>query len=145
MNILVISLCILAILSFVYVFQNYSEAFTPFNSNYSPYGNYEPKPQELLLDPEYEVAENPALTMNSQKVSHMKPYVSMSSYKQTTNNKRYWISPDDGSCVPHDLCNAFYKPMKPNNDFDEVYSHKTYEDNRKINQDSERVNIYTTI
>lgn len=140
MNILVISLFILAFLSFLYVYQNYSEAFTPFNAEYSPYGNYEPKQQELLLDPEYEIAKNPSLTMNSMKVSHMKPYSRMASYEQTTNNKRVWISPDDGSCVPHDLCNAFYKPMKPTNDLEEVYEKKEM----PLAENSQRVNIHTT-
>lgn len=29
-------------------------------------------------------------------------------YRQETNNKRNWKEPDNGSCVPSDMCNIMY-------------------------------------
>ena len=33
-----------------------------------------------------------------------------SSYKQQTNNKRYWSTPDNGTCSPAEFCGTPYSP-----------------------------------
>jgi hypothetical protein len=47
------------------------------------------------------------------------PVFSLPSFKQITNNFKYYKIPDDGTCTPPMFCNAFYKEKKvPSN---EVY------------------------
>jgi hypothetical protein len=45
------------------------------------------------------------------------PVFSLPSFKQITNNLKYYKTPDDGSCTPPIFCNAFYKEKKiPSNE-----------------------------
>jgi len=37
------------------------------------------------------------------------PIVQVGSYDQTTNNIRYPITPDEGTCMPAEFCDSFYK------------------------------------
>jgi hypothetical protein len=45
------------------------------------------------------------------------PVFSLPSFKQITNNLKYYKTPDDGTCTPPMFCNAFYKEKKvPSNE-----------------------------
>jgi hypothetical protein len=43
--------------------------------------------------------------------SNYSPYVELGSYAQTTNNNKYPINPDNGSCTPASMCDALYKDI----------------------------------
>ena len=40
------------------------------------------------------------------------PIFSAGSYKQLTNNLRYWRNPDEGTCIRADFCGAMYHDKK---------------------------------
>jgi hypothetical protein len=40
------------------------------------------------------------------------PVLNVGSYKQITNNLRYYNNPDEGTCVRADFCGALYKDKK---------------------------------
>lgn len=42
------------------------------------------------------------------------PIFQLGSYKQLTNNLRYWINPDDGQCSRAEFCGALYHDKKVN-------------------------------
>ena len=51
--------------------------------------------------------------MNNSDLSKERPIVQVGSYEQTTNNVRYWRTPNNGTCVRSELCNSIYdnKPL----------------------------------
>lgn len=58
------------------------------------------------------------LRNNSVKdIWHEFPVFSLPSFKQITNNLKYYKIPDDGTCTPPMFCNAFYKEKEvPSNE-----------------------------
>lgn len=63
------------------------------------------RPNELNVG-FYDVFIKPTLNdLNASTTSENKRVkTDMSTYKQETNNKRYWKQPDNGSCTPVDIC-----------------------------------------
>ena len=61
----------------------------------------------------FNVNSSPNLTLyNSQQLYQIYyPYTAteMSSYKQVTNNKKYWPSPYNGTSIPMEINNSLYK------------------------------------
>ena len=49
--------------------------------------------------------------ISSNSSSNYSPYVELGSYAQTTNNNKYPINPDNGSCTPASMCDALYKDI----------------------------------
>ena len=43
------------------------------------------------------------------------PVFKLGSYKQVTNNLKYYDNPDNGTCSPADFCGALYKNKKDTN------------------------------
>ena len=88
------------------------EAFGPnINNNYrlEP-GAYPVTDDKPILYGEYNVKQNTNVTKNN-NYNIWKDYpVYPSSYKQQTNNKRYWSTPDNGTCSPAEFCGTPYSP-----------------------------------
>ena len=65
--------------------------------------------EQLLLYGDYNVKENTEVTKNN-NFNIWKDYpVYPSSYKQITNNRRHWTTPDAGICSPAEFCGTPYK------------------------------------
>lgn len=91
-----------------------SEAFGPnMNNNYMLMpAKYPISVNEPLLYGDYNVKSNTNVTKNN-NYNIWKDYpVYTSSYKQETNNKRYWSTPDNGMCSPAEFCGTPYSPTK---------------------------------
>ena len=66
-----------------------------------------------LLTGSYPVMENPHASNNTySKIWWKYPEFSVGSFKQITNNVRYNYNPDDGICIPAEMCGALYHNKK---------------------------------
>ena len=73
------------------------------------YSNNIPENTYLLKD--YYPTDN-RLIVDSDNYSHnwiYYPIFSLGSYEQITNNLKYFKNPDEGTCIPAELCGDFYK------------------------------------
>ena len=65
--------------------------------------------EQLLLYGDYDVKENTEVTKNN-NFNIWKEYpVYPSSFKQMTNNRKTWTTPDMGTCSPAEFCGTPYK------------------------------------
>ena len=65
--------------------------------------------EQLLLYGDYNVKENTEVTKNNNfNIWKYYPFYP-SSYKQITNNRRQWTTPDAGICSPAEFCGTPYK------------------------------------
>ena len=65
--------------------------------------------EQLLLYGDYDVKENTEVTKNN-NFNIWKEYpVFPSSFKQMTNNRKTWTTPDMGTCSPAEFCGTPYK------------------------------------
>lgn len=65
--------------------------------------------EQLLLYGDYDVKENTDVTKNN-NFNIWKDYpVYPSSFKQMTNNRKTWTTPDMGTCSPAEFCGTPYK------------------------------------
>tara|TARA_Y100001970_G_C14231001_1_gene858632 strand:- start:1884 stop:2336 length:453 start_codon:yes stop_codon:yes gene_type:complete len=85
--------------------EGFANFLSPGVSNYLSPGNYPLNDDVPLLNNDYPLKKNPHLNPNNPSPQKVFP----SSYKQETNNKRYWKLPTDGTCSPYDLCNTLYE------------------------------------
>lgn len=68
-------------------------------------------PDQLILKDMYPEKANPGYTNESyDTIWHDYPILSATSIE--TTNYRYWDQPDNGTCVPADLCNGLYEKIK---------------------------------
>jgi hypothetical protein len=112
-NTILFILLIVLILCYFGIFKfTYSESFGPnINNNYrlEP-GAYPVSDDKPILYGDYNVKQNTGVTKNN-NYNIWKDYpVYQSSYKQQTNNKRYWSTPDNGTCSPAEFCGTPYSP-----------------------------------
>ena len=91
-----------AVISIPFV-RNNIEEFT----NLTP-GVY-PLSTEVPLLNEYPLKNTNMLSNNTAEDNSAYYPVFDSSYKQITNNVKYWASPNNGKCSPPDFCGALYK------------------------------------
>ena len=145
-NTILFILLIVLILCYFGIFKfTYSESFGPgMNNNYrlnpGAYPNSSDKP---ILYGDYNVKQNTGVTKNN-NYNIWKDYpVYPSSYKQQTNNKRYWNTPDNGMCSPAEFCGTPYSPtnIKIDNLKDEIdhsYNKKTDEDEKEKSTDKNK-------
>ncbi len=93
----------LAILGILYILSGYKK-----ESFLSP-GTYPESDMRGILN-QYQMRSNPQLsTMSYEKESLLYPISPVGSYKQTTNNKRYWSQPCNGTMSPATFCNSLYQ------------------------------------
>jgi hypothetical protein len=103
---------VLLFLSYLGIIKIYhKETFMPNinNNNQLMPGVYPLSDDVPLLDGDYTVKNNTNITKNN-TYNNWKQYpVYPSSYKQQTNNVRYWATPDNGMCSPAEFCGTPYE------------------------------------
>lgn len=112
-DIILVVLVVFLILVFIGTIKVYhTETFAPNMNNdnqLSPNDFTKDGKEQLLLYGDYNVKENTEVTKNN-NFNIWKEYpVYPSSYKQITNNKRQWTTPDVGKCSPAEFCGTPYK------------------------------------
>ena len=62
----------------------------------------------------YETIKNPKLNNKnrSEIINENKRGPFLQSYTQESNNKRFWKTPDNGTCIPSDICNTMFKEIE---------------------------------
>jgi len=112
-DIILIVLVVFLVLVFIGTIKVYhTETFTPNMNNNNqlvPEDFTKSGREQLLLYGDYDVKENTEVTKNN-NFNIWKDYpVYPSSFKQMTNNRRTWTTPDAGICSPAEFCGTPYK------------------------------------
>lgn len=110
---ILIVLVVFLVLVFIGTIKVYhTETFTPNmnnNNQLSPEDFTKNGREQLLLYGDYDVKENTDVTKNN-NFNIWKDYpVYPSSFKQMTNNRKTWTTPDAGICSPAEFCGTPYK------------------------------------
>lgn len=110
---ILIVLVVFLVLVFIGTIKVYhTETFTPNmnnNNQLSPEDFTKNGIEQLLLYGDYDVKENTDVTKNN-NFNIWKDYpVYPSSFKQMTNNRKTWTTPDAGICSPAEFCGTPYK------------------------------------
>ena len=110
---ILIVLVVFLVLVFIGTIKVYhTETFTPNMNNNNqlvPEDFTKNGREQLLLYGDYDVKENTDVTKNN-NFNIWKDYpVYPSSFKQMTNNRRNWTTPDAGICSPAEFCGTPYK------------------------------------
>lgn len=96
------------------VLKNKKESFMSksiyFSKNVNP-GNYPVSVTKGILYGDYKQKKNKSglSNYNSNSGLVLFPDVALGSYKQETNNKRYWETPCNGSSIPPSFCGGLYE------------------------------------
>lgn len=115
---------------------DHKENFEPNFSNINMKDIEGEYPDQLLLKDMYPVKPNPGYSNeNYDTIWHDYPVLSATSIE--TTNYRYWDQPDNGTCVPADLCNGLYTKIKLPAKPEPIRA-------PNLNDDLRRVNFYTT-
>jgi hypothetical protein len=77
------------------------------NNRLSP-GEYSISVNEPILYGDYNVKEDTGVTKNNRSDIWKDYPVYPSSFKQETNNRRYWKTPDNGMCSTAEFCGTPY-------------------------------------
>lgn len=102
-SILDVALGGLVILGILNILSGYKEGF-------ACYANTANEP---LLAPGYEVNDDNKCGLSEHEYTWKPEEESyMSNYKQSTNNKKYWTSPCNGSTIPPEMCGGLYQTKK---------------------------------
>jgi hypothetical protein len=105
-NSILLILFIVIVLYYFEIFKFASkEAF-----EYKRHSKYPKSQDEPLLYGYYNVKKNTNVTKNNNYNIWEEYPVYPNSYKQETNNKRYWSTPDNGLCSPAEFCGTPYSP-----------------------------------
>ena len=84
------------------------ETFEPLKHGNSPCVTEQP-----ILYGDYPVKKNPMVSnLGSQQLWKYYPVNPVGSYKQETNNIRYWTTPNNGTCSPGIFCGGLYDEKK---------------------------------
>jgi hypothetical protein len=67
---------------------------------------------QAILDDYPKIGKNETSNKNYSDIWWKYPTFTMGSYKQITNNLRYYDNPDEGTCIRADFCNAVYYNSK---------------------------------
>lgn len=66
-----------------------------------------------LLKNFYPIKKNEKLSMlNYSQEWREYPILPLGSYEQKTNNIKYWKNPNNGTCIPPEICNSIYNNKK---------------------------------
>lgn len=112
-DVILIVLVVFLVLVFIGTIKVYhTETFTPNMNNNNqmvPEDFTKNGGEQLLLYGDYDVKENTEVTKNN-NFNIWKDYpVYPSSFKQITNNRKTWTTPDAGICSPAEFCGTPYK------------------------------------
>jgi hypothetical protein len=111
-NFILIILVVFLVMVFIGTVKVYhTETFAPNMNNNNKFepGEFPISVTQPLLYEDYEVKKNTNVTKNNESTVWREYPVYPSSYKQETNNKEYWTSPDDGTCLPAEFCGTPYE------------------------------------
>jgi hypothetical protein len=86
------------------------------NDNQLRPGKYSISDDKPLLHGYYNIKDNTNVTKNNNYNIWKEYPVYENSYKQETNNKRYWETPDNGLCSPAEFCGTPYSPTNVKKD-----------------------------
>ena len=114
-NFILIILVVFLVMVFIGTVKVYhTETFAPNmnNNNKLEPGEFPISVTQPLLYEDYEVKKNTNVTKNNESTVWKEYPIYPSSYKQETNNKEYWTSPDDGTCMPAEFCGTPYEKTK---------------------------------
>ena len=118
-NLFLIILVVFLVLIFIGAIKVYhTETFTPNmnNNNQLTPGKFPISDTEPLLYGSYNVKKNTNVTKNNDYNIWKQYPVYPSSYKQETNNKRDWTTPDNGTCSPAEFCGTPYEKTEQKKD-----------------------------
>ena len=105
--------CILFILLLFYIFWNLKVQSGFSNYNLDEPGIYPVSVDLPIVTGEYKYTGNKYVSNNSYPdIWWYYPVLKVGSYKQITNNLRYYKNPDEGTCIGADFCGALYKDKK---------------------------------
>jgi len=110
---------VLLFLSYLGIIKVYhKETFMPNinNNNQLMPGAYPISDNVPILADEYKVKKNTNVTKNNNYNIWKQYPVYPSSYKQQTNNVRYWETPDNGTCSPAEFCGTPYEDTQVKRD-----------------------------
>lgn len=80
---------------------------------------------------------------NAEDTSNYVPNTDMSSYSQITNNYRYWKSPNNGECIPTELCGSIYTSKNTNNNPQLNETKFTMKQWQNVDFSKPKVNLYS--
>jgi hypothetical protein len=104
------------ILLLILVLGLYLAPFIPKVEGFSLYngleGKYPVSVDQAILDDYPKIGKNVTSNNNYSDIWWHYPIFSEGSYKQLTNNLRYWRNPDEGTCIRADFCGALYHDKK---------------------------------
>jgi len=83
-------------------------------------GKYPTSVDQAILNDYPQIGKNLTSTDNYNDIWWYYPIFPAGSYKQLTNNLKYWRNPDEGTCIRADFCGAVYH-KKNLNKTNEVY------------------------
>ena len=113
--VILIVLCALVASTYVYFFEPRAGLLEQFSNALSP-GEYPEADQFPLLKGVYPLAKSSVISNNGVQDVWEKqgPDLTLSGFKQSTNNRWDGISPDNGSCTPVQFCGSFYASSNKN-------------------------------
>jgi hypothetical protein len=75
-------------------------------------GTFPKSVKQAILNDYPLINKNETSTNNYNQIWWHYPVFKLGSYKQVTNNLKYYDNPDNGTCSPADFCGALYKNKK---------------------------------
>jgi hypothetical protein len=75
-------------------------------------GTFPKSVNQAILNDYPLIKKNETSTNNYNQIWWHYPVFKLGSYKQLTNNLKYYDNPDNGTCSPADFCGALYKNKK---------------------------------
>jgi hypothetical protein len=118
-DIILVVLVVFLVLFFIGTVKVYhTETFAPNmnNNNQLEPGNFPITVTQPLLYEDYNVKKDTNITKNNNYNIWKEYPVYPSSYKQVTNNKKYWSTPDIGKCSPAEFCGTPYEETEQKKD-----------------------------
>jgi len=78
-------------------------------------GTFPKSVNQVILNDYPLINKNETSNNNYNQIWWHYPVFKLGSYKQITNNLKYYDNPDNGTCSPADFCGALYKNKKDTN------------------------------
>ena len=98
------------IIGLVALLSVYQYSFVVEKFSNSGYASLENPSKDLLLSCSYPMSSQPGLSSYDHSyAAEKKVLIPMGSYVQKTNNKRYWETPDNGTCPMTEFCGGLYR------------------------------------
>ena len=110
---IIIIILLLAILYFTGLQIPFIEGFSGLYDLTVP-GTFPKSVEQAILDDYPKIGKNETSNKNYSDIWWEYPTFKLGSFKQITNNLRYYDNPDEGTCISADFCNAVYYNKKDN-------------------------------